>query len=147
MSPKWPDLTKLSEGEMWVLFPNAEEPEGCEETIPVANEGPRQWRLLATPIMSEMATYGDVVEGEVNSDGILVVERVVKKSGLIRTCYAPGARFIESEAGRDFLRQVIDSGGRWERLFGGVLILNLPRGKTRDFQKRFELAYASLGKE
>ena len=147
MSPDWPDLTKLSEGELWVLFPDAEQRESCEETIPVANEGSRQWRLLATPIMSEMATYGDVVEGDVNSGGILVVERVVKRSGFVRTCRAPGARFFESELGRELLGQVIESGGHWERLFGGVLILNLPRGKTKDFRKRFESAYASLGKD
>jgi hypothetical protein len=132
---------------MWVLFPNAEEPEGCEETIPVANEGPRLWRLLATPITSEMATYGDVVEGEVNPEGILVVERVVKRSGFIRTCCAPGARFFESEAGQRLLDEVTDCGGHWERVFGGVLILNLPRGKTRDFQRRLKGACASLGEE
>jgi hypothetical protein len=147
MSPDWPDLTKLSEGEMWVLFPDAGEAGIGEETIPVANEGPRQWRLLASPITSKMATYGDVVEGEVNSEGILVVERVVKKSGHVKTCHLVGAHFFESEAGRGFLAEVIESDGYWEQVFSGFLILNLPRGKTRDFQQSLELACASLRKD
>jgi hypothetical protein len=98
---------------------------GDSEWSLVTPLGTNLYRLELSSVLEEVH-YHDIVEAELQNDGTLRFIRLVTPSGLkTMSCMLPRSR-MESPKLASFLNRVIAVGGFWERLFGGVLILNLP---------------------
>ena len=120
--------------------PDLEDDDELDQQLKAVQVGPRQWRILESPVFSEAVGYGDTVEGDFDEDGSFVIERIVEKSKFrtIRTMVP--RMFFFSDFGKGFLDRVTESGGMWELVFWGILILNLPEGKADELEELFRVA-------
>lgn len=141
---------------IWFLYPDQhehmpdlDENDELDQQLTAVKVGPRQWRILESPVFSEAVNYGDTVEGDFDEEGYFIIERVVKKSDFrtIRTMVP--RKFYFSDFGKAFLERVMDAGGMWEIVFWGILILNFPEGEADELEELFHAACreaSSLGK-
>jgi len=115
-------------GDVVVEFPDEE----LSVSLPVTRVGTNLYRLDAAPHLSEAAGYADIVEAVPAEDGSLRFVRVVERSGWNTHCFVLSREAIEGEAVQAVLRDVLQSGGYWEAVFGGCLFICLPPGSTFD---------------
>ena len=123
------------------LDESAKEGDYLEDDVHAVQVGPNRYRLAENPMWTEMAAFHDVVEGEVDEYGVFFAQRVVERSGLktIRTGVPP--MFYFSDFGKAFLEKVIETGGMWEILFWGILVLNLPEDEADELEELFHVAF------
>ena len=122
------------------LDPNMDEEDLIEEAVMAVEAGPNRWRLEQNPVWTEMAAYKDTVEGEVNEYGVFVVQRVVEKSGLRTIRTGVPKMFYFSDFGKAFLESVVEAGGMWDILFGGIFTYNVPKDRAEEFEDTFKVA-------
>src|SRR5262245_60278928 len=115
-------------GDVVIEFPD----EQLRVSLPVTCVGTNLYRLDAVPYLSESAGYADIVEAVPGEDGDLRFIRVVQPSGWTTHDFILSREAIEGEAVQAVLRDVLESGGYWEALFGGCLFICLPPGSTFD---------------
>ena len=123
--------------------PGASSPEVAddeEEDVYAVQVGPNRYRLAGNPMWTEMATYHDVVEGEVEEDGVFFAKRVVEKSGLRTIRTGLPRMFYFSDFGKAFLDSVIEAGGMWDILFWGIFVYNVPEERVEEFEEAFRVA-------
>jgi hypothetical protein len=97
--------------------------------------------MECTSIIGE-ATYHDIIEAELQTDGTLRFIRLLMPSGLKTvSCILSHSR-IESPKLTLFLNKVAAVGGYWEKLFGGGLILNLPPAEHDRMIGEFESLFS-----
>ena len=120
--------------------PSLKEGDYLDEPVKVFQVGPRQWRLEQNPSFTEMAAYKDTVEGDFDENDVLIVKRVVEKSGL-RTIRAEVPRmFYRFDFGKAVLDRVMEAGGRWEFTLSGILVVNLPANDAEELEEMLEAA-------
>lgn len=112
------------------LDPSLEEGDFLEEPVKAVQVGPNRWRLEQNPTFTEMAAYQDTVEGDFNEYDVLIVKRVVEKSGLRTIRTGVPRMFYFSDLGKAFLDRVMEAGGMWEITFWGILVVNLPEDQA-----------------
>ena len=116
------------EGLAEVLFPS----ENATQHMEVAEVGDNRYRLESVPMVTESFSFGDIVEAEVQDDGVLRVNRLVKKSNWFAFDLVLPQPMVHSEELRLVLKRVMEFGGHWERVFGGCLFIRLPPGVDYD---------------
>jgi hypothetical protein len=80
----------------------------------------------------ECASFGDVIEAIPSDGGRLRFVRIAEPGGWRTFEYLLPAAKIEGESGKRLLRELEARGGRWERVFGGVLFVSIPPGLDLD---------------
>ena len=116
-------------GDVVVEFPD----EGLHVPLPVTCVGTNLYRLDAVPFLSEVASYADIVEAIPAEGGGLRFVRVAQPSGWTTHDFIVGRTAVKEDAAlQAALRAVLESGGYWEALFGGYLLICLPPGSTFD---------------
>jgi hypothetical protein len=122
-------MAVILEGErQFVEFPD----EHLTLTIPFTQLGDRLYRLDGVPIVTEAASFGDVIEAEQRNDEGIRFVRVAESGGWKTFDFVLSAHKIESEWGQLLLREFEARGGHWERVLGGLLFLCLPPGVDLD---------------
>jgi hypothetical protein len=111
--------------------------------VTVLQEG--RFFLQETPAFSEFASYGDTILAEPDRDGVLHCRRVVARSGLKTVRWLASRDFVESAAWVSAQDRLMASGGNWEQLFGGYLILHIPMDSIADFEEIIERARRDAG--
>lgn len=96
---------------------------------------PQTYRAEESSILGEFS-YGDLIEGELLSDGSLRLLEIVARSGLKTNEWILTKDMIESEGFRLILESVIELGGMWEQVLGGVLLVHLPPDVADAVEKR-----------
>jgi hypothetical protein len=95
-------------------------------TAAVTLVGDGRYRLDTMPLFVEGATFGDVIEADLQSDGKLVFRRVVERS----QWRVFGVALTKETIGSDRLAKVLakaeELGAHWERVFGGLLFICVP---------------------
>ena len=123
------------ENETSVEFPE----EQVTVTLELTQVGPRLFRIGSVPVMIEAASFGDVIEADSNTAGGLRFVRVAERGGWRTYDFVLPSELIESERVVTILDRVLSLGGRWELVFGGVLLLCLPPATsynpTEDIQR------------
>jgi hypothetical protein len=98
---------------------------GDSESALVTRLGANRYRLEENLLLGE-ATYHDVLEADAQADGTLRYLRVAEPSGLKTESWILSKALIESPQLTKLLGRVDAAGGRWERVFGGVLFVSVP---------------------
>ena len=98
---------------------------GDSESALVTPLGANRYRLEENLLLGE-ATYHDILEAEAQADGTLRYLRVAEPSGLKTESWILSKTLIESPDLTKLLERVDAAGGRWERVYGGVLIVSVP---------------------
>ncbi len=120
--------------------PDFEEGNYLEEPVRCVRVGPNRYRLDQNPKFTEMASYGDVVEGEEDEYGNFVIRRVVGKSGLKTIRTSVPRMFYFCDFGRAFLDKVMDVGGMWDIFCWGTLIFSIPEDLADEFGELYSVA-------
>lgn len=122
------------------LIPGLAEEDWLGEFLKVVQVGPRHWRILESPVMSEAVTWGDLVEADIEEGRCLVIKRLVGTSEFRTIRTGVPHLFYFSDFGKAFLDRVMELGGMWEIIFWGILILNLPEGHAEELEELFHAA-------
>jgi hypothetical protein len=89
----------------------------------------RRYRLTATSLsMPGRFRFGAVVQAVADADGSVVVHRLVERSPFRSAATGLSGREIDSTALDALKAKVVDAGGNWEQILGGMFIVHLPRG-------------------
>ena len=94
-------------------------------------------RLLLTPIGENLfrveersfvtdAVYRDVIRATEIQDSALLFVEIAERSPLVTNSWILSLELIQSDAVQLVLKQVMDQGGNWEQVFGGVLLVHTP---------------------
>ncbi len=120
--------------------PDFEEGDYLEEPVRCVQMGPNRYRLDQNPKFTEMASYGDIVEGEEDEYGTFVVRRVIEKSGLKTIRTGVSRMFYFSDFGKAFLDRVMEVGGMWDIFCWGNLVYNIPEDMVEEFEGLYSAA-------
>ena len=107
----------MAELDASLVFPK----EGVTTTVRVELEGEGLYRLREHPPFVESASYGDLVRGIELDDGSVEFVAVVERSKLVGVHGLMSREQIDSPALSAVLSRVLESGGYWQRDFGGYL--------------------------
>ena len=99
--------------------------DGSTEGLLLTALGSNFYRAEESSLLGEMC-YKDVIQAEPQSDGSVRFLKVVTPSGLKTNSWILSKGIIESDAFRAILDSVMELGGNWEQVFGGVLLVHLP---------------------
>lgn len=116
---------------MWIELPDS-----SSEELLLTQLSPGIFRLEETSLSSELELYyHDVIEAKAEPETPLRFLRIVSKSGLVTTSFVLPKGLAESEAVKKLLARIMDAGGNWERVFGGLFILHFPPDEAALFQQ------------
>jgi len=102
------------------------------EKLAVTPLGSDLYRMEFGRLCASHPDNGDVIEATPLPDGGLKFRRIVKRANFQKRSYFISRQTAESERLARFLEKVIALGGRWERIFGGYLVLYLPQTVSFD---------------
>ena len=117
--------------------PDLLEEDWLEEPLKAVQVGPRQWRLEQNPIFSEAISYRDIVEGDIDDKGSLVINRIVERSPF-RTVRTMAPRMLyESDQGKAFLDRIMELGGMWDSFALGIFVFSYPEQAHDEMEELF----------
>ncbi|WP_238649618.1 DUF4265 domain-containing protein [Paenibacillus piscarius] len=96
------------------------------EVLDVTRVAKDTYRIEETPIFNPGIALGDIIRVS-EREGIAYYVETVKKSGLVRYAWLLSKEAAASEEIRSFTKRVTEHGGRWEQIFGGLLVIHLPK--------------------
>jgi hypothetical protein len=97
------------------------------------------YRLGTTPLTDDGGIYlGDIIEAEMQENGVLRYLRVVEASPLRHWSWLLSEKVGASAAFEAFRETIEKQGGIWERYFGGILFIHLPPGTPLDPQEEMK---------
>lgn len=76
------------------------------------------------PIFSDKVAYGDLIKVKRRKDIYYYIE-TIKKSELAKLSWVLSKEIIESEKIEQLMNKIYENGGRAERVFGGILVINI----------------------
>ena len=92
--------------------------------------GRNHYRVEETSLSEMPVFYHDIIEATWHLDRRLRFRRIVEKSGLRVFRFVLSCEIVSSDLYRAFLQRVAEHGGYSESIFGGILIVHLPRGSA-----------------
>lgn len=98
------------------------------DVTPVARD---KYRIEETPIFNPGIALGDIIRVRVQQ-GIAYYIETVQKSGLIRYAWLLSKEAAASPEIVSFKERVNAHEGRWEQIFGGLLVIHLPKHSEVD---------------
>jgi hypothetical protein len=96
---------------------------GDSETLLLTPMGEDLFRLEESSFVTD-AVYRDVIRATEAEDGALLFVEIAERSPLVTNICILRQELIESEAIQSILKQIMEQGGNWEQVFGGVLIVH-----------------------
>lgn len=114
-----------------------------ENDVPVTPVFGNQFRLEGTSAFGG-GMYGDVIEVERQADGTYQFIRIVEPSGLRVHSWCIRREVIESPEFERFGEAVVNAGGVWERLMGGLIYVHLLPESTFDAEAEFQAVQATV---
>jgi hypothetical protein len=110
------------------------EHQGVQQSLAVTVAGPGLYRLEESIFLSEdELTCGDVVEGHI-VDGTLIIQQRVARSPFVRREYVLSAAVIHHPEFEELKQGIVQVGGMWEILFGGLFFVHLPPDAALDVE-------------
>lgn len=101
------------------------------EVLDVTRVDKDTYRIEETPIFNPGIALGDIIRVS-EREGIAYYIETVKKSGLVRYAWLLSKEAAASSEIRSFTERVTEHGGRWEQIFGGLLVIYLPKHSLVD---------------
>ena len=106
---------------------------GLTETVWAEQVGTDTFKILENPVFSCKLNYGTVVS-VVEDNGDLIVSQIVQASDYnTRQFMLP--KLSETELKENFGKPILEAGGYWEVVFGGVAFVHLLKESKFDINK------------
>ena len=104
-------------------------------------------KLLLTPVGGDLfrveessfvtdAVYRDVIKATETEDGALLFVEIAERSPLVTNSWILSQELIESKAVQSILKQIMDQGGNWEQVFGGVLMVHTSPTTAKEIEEQ-----------
>ncbi len=88
------------------------------------------YRCLESTVFIDMEIYGCEIQVTENNGKFKFIK--VHKESLYKTHrYLWSKEFLESEKGKKSKQNIIEMGGDWEQIMGGLFIIHLPKEKNQ----------------
>jgi hypothetical protein len=100
----------------------------------VTSLGENQYQLEQSPL-DETVFYKDIIQAKKQDDGSFLFEKVLEPSGRDNYCYLLSKKFYETPEFESLLNRIDKSDGYWEQVFGGILVVSLPRNSEINLPK------------
>jgi hypothetical protein len=111
----------------------------ASETVEVHELAPGRFRLAETPVLADPPLYlGDVIEAQADERGVYQFQRVVERSSFQSHNWLLSRQVMKSEAMAVFKMVIEQSGGCWEQLFGGLLVVHLPADAPFEVERELD---------
>lgn len=94
--------------------------------------GPNRWRIEESAVCSVRARVGNVIEVEPLPSGELRLVRVVRRSPYRSYRWLLWRALLDSGDFAALCHEVEKAGGLWDRVFGGVLVIDVPKDSPLD---------------
>jgi hypothetical protein len=111
--------------------------DGSTEDLLLTALGSNFYRAEKSSLLGEMS-YKDVIQAEPLSDGSLRFLEIVTPSGPRTSSWILPKGIIESDGFRAILDYVMELGGNWEQVFGGLLLVHLPPEQANTIEARIK---------
>lgn len=98
------------------------------DVTPVAQD---KYRIEETPIFNPCITLGDIIR-VTEKQGISYYVETVQKSAYRRYAWLLSKEAAGSPEIRDMKQLVKENGGKWEQIFGGLLVIHMPKNTVID---------------
>ena len=121
-------------------IPELDQDDSVGEALAVSQIGPRRWRIEQNPIFSGAVAYGDIVQGDFDERGTLVVQRVAERSPLRKVHTLVPRMFYFSPAGKAFSDRLVELGGMWDMFAWGILVFSYPEDAHDEVSELFKKA-------
>ncbi|RUS48256.1 DUF4265 domain-containing protein [Cohnella sp. AR92] len=83
-------------------------------------------RIEENPIFTDEVSYGDIIRVKKIKD-VLFFQEIIEKSKLIRLSWILTKEQTESNQFGLLKERITDVEGRWEQVFGGIFVVNIPK--------------------
>ena len=113
--------------------------DGGTETIHGERRIGNIYYCLESPVFSGIELYGCEVEVKEEDDKLIFV-RVHKESTYTTHIYMWTKNFLESEKGLKMKEKIMEVGGDWEQVMGGVFFIHLPKEKDNLLKEILSIA-------
>jgi hypothetical protein len=113
--------------------------DGGTETIRGEKRSDNIYYCLESPVFSGIDLYGCEVEVK-EENGKLIFVRVYKESAYVTHIYVWPKDFLESEKGVKIKEKIIEVGGDWEQVLGGMFFIHLPKEKDEVLEEILRIA-------
>ncbi|MDT3425740.1 hypothetical protein J2Z22_001259 [Paenibacillus forsythiae] len=114
------------------------------EILDVTRTGENEYRIEETPVFRPDLSLGDIIKVK-EERGVYYYVETVRKSDyrkLVRLLSREAAKSPELTA---FRKRVLERGGRWETVFGGVLIIHVPKEAEQPLRDELEAIARTYG--
>ena len=113
------------------------DPDGSgSETIYAEKVSVDSFMLLENSILSCKLNYGTIIQAIPNKDGDLCMTKILKASSFRTRKFLLSQILSQPELETKF-KQIIDTGGLWEIVMGGILFIHLPTDSSFDLNNFF----------
>lgn len=99
--------------------------DGSTEDLLLTAVGPNTYRAEESSMLG-VFSYKDLIAVKPRSDGSVQFLKILTPSGLKTNSWILSKGIIESEGFRVILDSVMEMGGNWEQVFGGLLLVHFP---------------------
>jgi hypothetical protein len=110
-------------------------PDGGSETVDAEQVDNDVFKLIENPIMHCRINYGTLVKAHTDANGDLVLSKIVRASNFKTRQFFLSASLTETELRTKIGQPVLDAGGMWEVVFGGICFVHIPKDSGFDLDE------------
>ena len=131
-----------------IIFPNGSASvEWLGETL--TRVGENRYRFEVDPLsclyvdsereLTRLPQYQDEFEAETISENRIRFKKVLKRAPLKRYSWVIWKEIAESTKLEEFFVKISSEGGYWERIFGGIMTVYMPKDSKMNIENEFSL--------
>jgi len=112
--------------------------DGGSETVVAEQTGADTFKLLENPVFSCKINYGTIVRALPDKNGELILSKIIRASDFKTRQFFLSDSLNESELRIKIGQPIIDAGGTWEVVFGGISFIHIPKNSSFDLDELFK---------
>ena len=113
--------------------------DGSSETVYAEQIDSDTFKLLENPIFNCRINYGTIVKVIQDSNGELVMSQIMGASDFETRKFFLSASLNEIQLRAKIGQPILDAGGMWEVVFGGIAFVHLPKNSNFNLEQLFKL--------
>lgn len=112
--------------------------DGGSETVYAELLDADTYKLLENPVFSCRINYGTIIKAVTDSNGELIFTKIVRASNFKTRQFFLSASLNETELRTKIGQPILDAGGMWEVVFGGICFVHIPKDSNFDLDEFFK---------
>ncbi|MFT3701779.1 MAG: hypothetical protein QM802_05390 [Agriterribacter sp.] len=111
---------------------------GGSESVAAEKIGDNTFRLLENPVLNCKINYGTVVGVAIDNDGRFIMTKIVRASNYKTRQFLLGSSVIEHDLMTKIGNPIIEAGGHWEIVMGGIAFIHTLKDSDFDIDALFK---------